>query len=182
MLNIVIFGPSLSFIRTTSSHRFLLLSVSPFASIDDLRHIVSKVTPGGLSEGAIEVGDEILAVNGENATNLPHDKLVELMCSLMDVRLLIRRPMNSDGSWPVKASLGRTQSGKMQISQQDSTNNVLAVKRYAQHQQSIGRNTPTLQIVVVDVKRDSLETSFGFSMGSTGMRPWSQAPFDSDRA
>jgi hypothetical protein len=56
----------------------------------DCCHIVSRVTPGGLAEGIVAVGEAIVAVNGTATDAMSHDDLKDLMCDYLRLELLVK--------------------------------------------------------------------------------------------
>lgn len=53
--------------------------------------MISKVTPGGLAQGQLEVGDCVREVDGVAVTGMRHDELVERIMSTFSLRLRIER-------------------------------------------------------------------------------------------
>ncbi len=140
--------------------------------VADARHVVSKVTQGGPGDGALIVGDELLMVNGMDTSSCTHTQLIELLCTLTSARILLRRPTNSDGSWPVNATLQQSSQGGLELVQTDPKTDAVTIKPYSQHQRSVGRATAlsvSLKVVSVDLDRPDTNSSFGFSMGTTGL-------------
>eukprot|EP00041_Stephanoeca_diplocostata_P031933 m.1006035 g.1006035 ORF g.1006035 m.1006035 type:complete len:990 (+) comp24053_c2_seq4:220-3189(+) len=66
-------------------------------ALDDGRHIVTAVTPGGLADGKLLTGDEIVSVMGQFCTGMSHAEFVHLCCTAQyDLCLGVRIPDPED--------------------------------------------------------------------------------------
>ena len=56
---------------------------------------VTKIQPGGPAQNILQPGDQIITVNGENFTNIEHDKAVSFLKSCQKAaNILIKRYYN----------------------------------------------------------------------------------------
>ena len=62
-------------------------------------HVVSSVSPDGLSQGKLLVDDEIVAVNGQDVSRRSHDFVVSLLCRDVRLELLVHRRPRARQAW-----------------------------------------------------------------------------------
>ena len=132
-------------------------------SMADGRHFVSKVSSGGLSEGLLLVGDELLLVNGHAVAGLSHPEVLDLCCREERLlSILVRRPTDA------QPQLSRTTSGKMLLQMQVPGEEQARTKRpFLKHQVSVGREVQKAEgeEFTVELTRKSTKDAFGFSLG-----------------
>ena len=74
--------------RSADLHAFTAFSHSannplkriPSLPPDEGHHSISRVRPGGIAEGQLQEGDEVLTVNGNAVAGLSHDEVIEACC------------------------------------------------------------------------------------------------------
>lgn len=123
----------------------------------DQRHMVSELSRGGLSEGHLQAGDEILLCNGTPVSSCSHLDVIGLICSGIKLDLLVRRQLPSGaqgvagkglkglkGLRDLHASVGR------------------GGPRPAGHEADVANTV----LVTLMIEREGYGQSFGFSLGS----------------
>eukprot|EP00041_Stephanoeca_diplocostata_P035561 m.1258860 g.1258860 ORF g.1258860 m.1258860 type:complete len:2861 (-) comp24723_c1_seq1:425-9007(-) len=119
--------------------------------------IISKVTPGGLAEDKLVVGDVIQSINGISTYHANHDDSVANICSGLACDLTIeRRPGSSNIDRRGSISKAHPQQAAKMLLRRDS----------------IGRPTILLPTgtpdeLTVVLERATMESSFGFGLGTT---------------
>ncbi len=70
---------------------FFILKSNRSQSLDEGEHIVTRISPGGLSEGKLFVGDVVMAVNNLPTSTLKHGEIKDLICEYLNLDLVVRR-------------------------------------------------------------------------------------------
>lgn len=136
----------------------------------DGEKVVTKVSEGGIAVGQLEVSDVVKQVNGQDAKGMVHADVVALVCSSTVVNLVIHRVAGHSAL--AAAAADGTTDAEFNKRESITTAAPAVGDRIMQRRDSIGRRvmqipTGPTQALKVVLERPTLESSFGFGIGTT---------------